>query len=242
MTVRFAKEVSSELRHYVYMLIDPRNGKVFYVGKGKGNRVFSHVRGQIKSDDGEDGNELPLKLEVIKKIRDARLEPIHIIHRHGMSRNEALEVEAALIDITPGLTNVLTGHGSNERGPAHVDQLAQQYGAQEIEFDPKHKLIIIKTRAETIDAKGGIYNAVRSAWKLNPENARQADYVLAVVDGICRSVFVADDWQESRRTPGRYEFRGRKAAKQIQTLYEGKRIPNRLRKPGMAAPVLYEGY
>lgn len=32
-------------KFYVYDLIDPRNGEVFYVGKGTGNRVRQHVRG-----------------------------------------------------------------------------------------------------------------------------------------------------------------------------------------------------
>lgn len=30
--------------YYVYELIDPRDGSVFYVGKGKGNRVKAHER------------------------------------------------------------------------------------------------------------------------------------------------------------------------------------------------------
>lgn len=29
-----------KLGHYVYCLVDPADGKVFHVGKGKGNRVF----------------------------------------------------------------------------------------------------------------------------------------------------------------------------------------------------------
>ena len=40
----FPPEVSAELKTYVYRLIDPRNGETFYVGKGRGNRVFAHIR------------------------------------------------------------------------------------------------------------------------------------------------------------------------------------------------------
>ena len=42
---KFSHEVVSELGSYVYMLKDPRNDSMFYVGKGRGNRVFDHVRG-----------------------------------------------------------------------------------------------------------------------------------------------------------------------------------------------------
>ena len=34
-----------KMNYYVYRLIDPRNGETFYVGKGKGNRVFQHMKG-----------------------------------------------------------------------------------------------------------------------------------------------------------------------------------------------------
>ena len=40
----FPPEVIKELNYYVYRLIDPRNGETFYVGKGKGNRVFEHLK------------------------------------------------------------------------------------------------------------------------------------------------------------------------------------------------------
>ena len=44
---RFSQETIDKLGHYVYRLIDPRNGNTFYVGVGKGNRVFDHVKGAI---------------------------------------------------------------------------------------------------------------------------------------------------------------------------------------------------
>lgn len=49
----FSKEVQKELKYYVYGLIDPRNGKVFYVGKGNGNRVFEHIKAERNYDDNE---------------------------------------------------------------------------------------------------------------------------------------------------------------------------------------------
>jgi len=36
------------LKYYVYALIDPRNNKPFYIGKGKDNRIYNHVNNAIK--------------------------------------------------------------------------------------------------------------------------------------------------------------------------------------------------
>ena len=34
---------------YVYGLIDPRTNQLFYIGKGKDNRVFEHEKESIKT-------------------------------------------------------------------------------------------------------------------------------------------------------------------------------------------------
>jgi hypothetical protein len=107
----FPVGVSERLKTYVYRLIDPRNGETFYVGKGRGDRVFSHVRAEIDGDDL--GNN---KLQRIRTIRLAGFEVAHVIHRHGMDDKTAFEVEAALIDAYPGLTNVVGGTGSGDDG------------------------------------------------------------------------------------------------------------------------------
>src|SRR5689334_3931106 len=92
----FPSEVIQQLKTYVYRLIDPRNGETFYVGKGQGNRVFSHIHEEVKGDDLGD------KLKRIREIHLAGFEVGHVIHRHGMNDETAMEVEAALIDAYPG--------------------------------------------------------------------------------------------------------------------------------------------
>lgn len=40
----FKSSVIEALGYYVYCLVDPRDNRIFYVGKGRGNRVFEHVQ------------------------------------------------------------------------------------------------------------------------------------------------------------------------------------------------------
>ena len=96
----FPPEVAAELGYYVYRLIDPRNGQTFYVGKGCGNRVFQHVKCAVKYYDGAENSseDDPNKFKVIQSIRQEGMEVIHVIQRWGLTEQEALHVEAALID------------------------------------------------------------------------------------------------------------------------------------------------
>jgi hypothetical protein len=55
----FSSKIIKELKHYVYLLSDPQNNEIFYVGKGVGNRVFSHLNDSSKND----------KTDKIKEIR-----------------------------------------------------------------------------------------------------------------------------------------------------------------------------
>ena len=236
----FPAHVQEKLKYYVYRLIDPRNGSTFYIGKGKGNRVFSHAALATNSPDFKKG-EIPCT-DRIREIRSVNLEPTHIIHRHGMSEREAFEVEAALIDAFDGrLTNVAMGYGSQDRGPAHVQQLIEDYGVEVIEFKPRDKIMVIKIKLET-QCQFGTYQAVRASWKVKLSKAQQAKVILAAVNGICRGVYVECKWCESKGHPGpspRYEFDGTVAPEDIADKYLGKRLPNKMTQKGAANPIFY---
>jgi len=64
MKKRLSQSTIEKLGYYVYALIDPRNKKVFYVGKGKGNRIYAHVEASESIDTKE--------IEKIKTIREIR--------------------------------------------------------------------------------------------------------------------------------------------------------------------------
>src|SRR5215813_13618946 len=117
----FPAGVAEKLKTYVYRLIDPRNGETFYVGKGQGDRVFAHIRAQVEADDPDN------KVKRIREIHLAGFEVAHVIHRRGMDEKMAFEVEAALIDAYPGLTNIAAGSGSSDFGVMHADEIIRRY-------------------------------------------------------------------------------------------------------------------
>lgn len=246
----FPPGVMEHLGWYVYRLIDPRDGSTFYVGKGKGNRVFAHMRGEVAADDN--GELLSNKLKQLRDIRLAGLDVIHVIHRHGMADEKtAYEVEAALIDAYPGLTNIMSGAGSNEYGAAHIKELIATYQPETVVFQHKVLMISVNRSSKNID----LYDAVRFSWRVRVERARKAEFILATVRGIVRGVYIADEWLESTREnfpempswdvddefestqKSRFGFRGRQASPDIAKIYLGKKIPDVLRKKGAMSPV-----
>lgn len=241
MTARFSDHVCRQLGFYVYRLIDPRNGETFYVGKGTGNRVFSHAAAEAQSDE----DELSDKLDRIREIRRRGFEVAHVIHRHGMTKDQALEVEAALIDAYPEAANLVARHGSDERGVRHCQEIVEQYEAPEATF--MHSAVVITTNPVEV-ARSSVYEQVRYAWKLDPGRAGKMDLVLAVERGLIVGVFVAD--QSLPATPenfpgtldkreGRWGFIGREADASVAKLYVRKRLPGTMRRQGAANPVRY---
>ncbi|WP_200762486.1 LEM-3-like GIY-YIG domain-containing protein [Nitrosophilus alvini] len=233
----FPPEVIDKLQYYVYRLIDPRNGETFYIGKGKGNRVFSHIRGDIEGDS------LTEKMARIREIKLAGFEVAHVIHRHGLTESVAFEVEAALIDAYPGITNIMDGHGNNEFGVMHSSEIIKKYCAEVAEF--QHKALLININRSALDSS--LYEATRYAWRLNKSKAEKAEVILPVMQGLIVGAFVAEKWLEAtaenfpgRETvEGRYGFYGSEAPLDIQKLYKGKRIPDEFRKKGASNPIKY---
>lgn len=95
--------------YYVYQLIDPRNGKPFYVGKGSCDRAHTHAA-------FKDGNNNPHKDRLIRKLQSLGLEPRVTIVIDGITDEaSAYALEEDLIE-SIGLAN-LTNICSNAAPP-----------------------------------------------------------------------------------------------------------------------------
>ena len=246
MKQRFPPGVVERLQYYVYRLVDPRNGETFYVGKGKGDRVFQHANGSTKLLEAEMGDP---KLERIRQINNSSgLQVQTIIHRHGIEdEGIALLVEAAVMDCYPGLTNRVEGHGTDDYGVAHTQELIALYGADEL---VAHEPLLAISIAGSINERASVYEAVRFAWVLDVEKAREIPIVLAHVRGLVKGVFRPRNWFEATAEnfpeywdrPGRWGFEGVEAEKPVRDHYLGKRIPDAYRLRGAANPVRYIAY
>ena len=97
--------------YYVYVLADPTDGKVFYVGKGRGRRAWQHFREWRR---GKVCN--PAKFTRIAEIAEAGHEPSVFVLASGLQEPAAYQTERQVIACIglANLTNAVRGASSEE--------------------------------------------------------------------------------------------------------------------------------
>ncbi len=237
----FTPEITEQIGYYVYRLIDPRDNKTFYVGKGKGNRVFAHVAEALAG-----ARDTP-KLGRIRDIHATGLQVGHIIHRHGMSEKEAFLLEAALIDayqefIGEDLHNAVEGQHSRLTGVMSAEDMISIYAAEPVEIvDP---VIIININREWYPSMPAdeLYQYTRCSWVCRPERHKDCRYALSVKNGVIRQVYAIKSWHLDPRFAGqdkkRWMFEGAVATDKAQYLHKSIR---HLIKRGAANPIRWVG-
>lgn len=218
-----APETATVLRHYVYLYIDPRDGKPFYVGTGQDDSIHANLYCESEAD----------KAMRIAEIRAAGLEPEIDLLRHGLTESDAWLVQASAIDLIgiAQLTNQFAGHGAGFPRVTLQEAIAASTAEQVV---LRHKAILI-----TIDrdyrsdmTPEELYEVTRGAWRVGRKRDR-VDYAMSVHMGVVREVYridqpwlVAGTLEYKTRPSGhlksskRWEFRGSVAA-DIREQYVG---------------------
>jgi hypothetical protein len=186
-------ETPKELGTYVYGLEDPRNGELFYVGRGVKDRCLHHARSKLDAPKPSD------KLQRIRDIKkECGREPKIVILRYGLPNQAsaaevAAEVEAAVIDVLMRwkvpLTNVVRG--------AHVDRgLRSLEGLQhELRAEPLHlkqKAMLVNISRTWVDGMSpeDVWEAACCWWAASPEKQiPRPVFLLGVAAGIVRGAW-----------------------------------------------------
>jgi hypothetical protein len=162
---RIPPEAAQALRHYVYALTDPGPPEcVFYIGRGVGDRVLAHGKEALL--EGATGP----KVSRIQTIRAGGHDIRAYVVRHGLTRQQAIEVEAALIDALAiagiALANAIRGEDT-ERGARTVELLSADLTALPLVVtEPALLVVINNTWVEGMDADQ-LWDAARREWTCN---------------------------------------------------------------------------
>jgi uncharacterized protein len=202
----FPSAIIKELNYYVYLYIDPRNNKIFYVGKGNKNRCFSHLKDTYETD----------KVNRIKEIQNEGKKPIIEFLIHGVDEYTALRVEAAVIDLlnVKKLTNIVKGHSSSKIGRMSTDKLLSLHKKEKAIIEEPSVLIkISKTFNYSMSAQE-LYDATRQFWRIG-NNKNKIKYAFSVYDGMIQEVYKIIDWY-----PGGTTFTTRTVEKEHKNKWE----------------------
>ena len=193
----FALNIQEKLNFYVYALQDPRDKKIFYVGEGKGNRLFSHF-------DEAEKEISSAKTRRINEIWAEEEDVQYMIIRWGIkTQREAQEVEAGIIDsleasMNGPLLNVIRGQRVSQGIMYPID--LNSLDAQALNVDKSITLFLFPIQNAVGDDKGDlekVYEATRKLWKVGAQYRNiKNSYAIGLIGGVSYGVFEIDSWKE----------------------------------------------
>jgi hypothetical protein len=194
---RLSPTVAGSLGWYVYLYVDPRDERVFYVGKGRGSRCLHHLTARGSSS----------KARAIRAIRRAGQELRVDILAHALpDEATAHRLEAAVIDLLrQELTNIVRGQDATDRGRSPLADLRARYTRKPATVTEPALLIRIPKRYREGMPAHALYEATRGVWRVDPARVRRARYAMPVVHGVVREVYRIAAWYPAGST--RYETR-----------------------------------
>ncbi|WP_433703401.1 GIY-YIG nuclease family protein [Prescottella equi] len=213
--------VVENLGLYVYALRDPRDRSIFYVGAGRGNKIYSHdwdalgEAGTLDSEAVGDPDRDEARAAWIQRIRDiyaAGHSVDHIVLRHRIetAHDAAAEAREAVHVVTdalrllerrstrPVLTNLAGEPADLERRAMSVEELAVQYSALPApELPVPGALVRVPAAADPSLSAEDVYEAARGPWRAGAAARNVADLpVIVFADNIVRAVYRARSWNQ----------------------------------------------
>ena len=197
----FTELAQERIGWYVYLLRDPRDGKVFYIGKGRANRAFAHSASATAVQDHPDLQSA--KAERIQAIATAGHHvQVDILRRGIESSPEAFEVESAAIDLAnllaPGtLLNVGARDHHVERGLQPAEEVEIALAAKKAPDIGMPVLLVSLNRLWRPGLSDSELRNITGFWWAAKDKKRRSacQYVFGVHNGIVRTVYKPSNWR-----------------------------------------------
>ena len=193
-------DIQIQLGYYVYALRDPRNAEVFYIGKGKGNRILQHV---AAVEAGYDYSAESKKLQRIQEIEASGNSVEHLFLRHGLEDEDtAFIAEQAVIDGFKAagldLSNIVGGHHAKEFGLAALEAVLAKFDSEPLpDIDAPVIMLKINRKWKSDMSPAQVLDATHGYWVIGPDARDEARYALGVAFGVVRRVYRIHRWHES---------------------------------------------
>ena len=191
---KFSRKTIESIGYYVYGLRKPGTKEYFYIGKGKGNRVFSHINQEVKVLEHDP------KFDLIKKFKSIGGPGVDII-RHGLTKDQAFRIESALIDVldVKDLTNKVRGHNSDDVGLMTAKNLEAKYKGELLKFkEPAvcFKISVLFNTWTKNMSENELYEIIRGNWTVNIKKAKAIKYAFGISDNLVRGVYKINSWNK----------------------------------------------
>lgn len=207
--------ITDKANYYVYALLDPANNEIFYIGKGKNQRVVDHIKEALNCYQKMTNPSAKVQ-RILSILQNQQTLPKFIFLRTGLTEQAAYELEGMMIDFLlkykwfnflkiADLTNIQNGHHNDVNGIKDMDDLRRILLAEDAVINKTDKILAISINNSYFLANKNVYDAVRSSWSVDVRRANRADYVVAVYQGVIIGVFENVKWTKVANSD-RHEF------------------------------------
>ncbi len=169
-------------------------------------------------DDNADSDGLSPKRQRIAALLRERSAPAMYVVREGLTPEQALLIEAALISVLDWqfggvLTNQVAGHGTTHFGLKTVQELEATKGkpfriADLPGLADSEEVVAINVNrrwAEVVAQQSTLLAVSKGRWKLSKQRASRCRFAIIHANGIVRGVFEIKDW-DGPDSEGRFTF------------------------------------
>jgi hypothetical protein len=229
--MKLAKKVltpytQEQLGHYVYVLRDPRDNQIFYVGKGVGNRVLDHANGVMGKEDPEN-----MKEKQIGEIHAAGLEVDAWIIQSDLKSDEhafatesavygALKLIGSALDSEQLLLkNIVVPPGFSSSGLIQLNEAIAIFGEPADSTLIPHNSVFIKPTATWRRGMSAeeLWESTHGWWVLGEERIQNIRYVFSIPNFVIRGVWLVPEngWRKQKKGD-----RGFADARQKQAKYQ----------------------